>query len=274
MLKIEEPLVSVDWLQENLKAPNLIVLDASINKITDTESNVSNEQIPLSKYFDLKNKFSDVLGDFPTTFPSEEQFTKEAQKLGVNKDSVIVIYDDKGIYSSPRAWWLFKAFGHDNVAVLDGGLLAWQEAGFKTVDTQEKNITRGNFIGSLKKETMCFFNDVVEISANKSKIIMDARSEGRFKCTVPEPRKGLRSGTIPNSKNLPFESILENGKMKSRNELQTVFNKFGSNDDDYVFTCGSGITACVLALGASLSGRKALTVYDGSWTEYGSLTKE
>lgn len=274
MLKISNPLVSVDWLYQNLDATNLIVLDASIPKITADTSIVSEEQIPNARFFDIKKAFSDVSGDFPNTFPSEEQFTQEAQKLGINNNSAIIVYDDKGIYSSARAWWLIKAFGHDNVAVLDGGLPEWKKAGLIVEKKQDTNISRGNFKANLQKDLMCFFDDILEFSHNPGKIILDARSEARFKSEVPEPRKGLRSGTIPISRNLPFEFLLDNGKLKSKEELQSIFSKFGNTDDHYVFSCGSGITACVLALGAQLAGYKKNTVYDGSWTEYGSLTEK
>ena len=149
-----------------------------------------------------------------------------------------------------------------------------EKAGFITEEKIYNDVARGNFRAHKKKELMCFFDDVVEISNKRAKLILDARSEERFKSLVPEPRKGLRSGTIANSQNLPYEFLLEQGKMKSIKDLQDIFNKFGSEDNAYVFSCGSGITACVLALGASLSGRRNLSVYDGSWTEYGSLTKE
>ena len=274
MLTIKNPLVSVHWLRQNLGVSNLILLDASIPKVVENASKLPEELIPNSRFFNIKRSFSDMSGEFPNTFPSEEQFKNEAQKLGINTNSAIVIYDDKGIYSSPRAWWLFKVFGHDNVAVLDGGLPEWKRVGFTVVKKLSKNHTKGNFEAIQSKNMMCFFNDIVEISSDGGKHILDARSERRFKSLVPEPRKNLRSGTIPNSKNLPFTSILEHGKMKPKKELETTFNAFGNVNEDYVFSCGSGITACVLALGATLTGRENLMVYDGSWTEYGSLTEE
>ncbi len=273
MLEIKEPLVSVEWLHANRDSPNLIILDASIKKVTDDALSVSDEQIPYSRFFDLKQKFSDPSGQFPNTFPSEGQFAKEARDLGVNNDSSIVIYDDKGIYSGPRAWWLFKIFGFDNVAILNGGLPAWKNAGFDVVHRSNESITLGNFRANLNVERICFFDDIIEISEKGNELILDARSEARFKGLAAEPRKGLRSGTIPKSESLPFELLLDSGKMKSKDDLRSIFSKFGDNENALVFSCGSGITACVLALGASLIGYEDLTVYDGSWTEYGSLIK-
>ncbi len=272
MLKIKNSLVSVDWLLEHIDVPNLIILDASIPKVVDRTSEASKKQIPKTRFFDIKNDFSDTSGTFPNTFPSALLFQESAQNLGVNSDSVIVIYDDKGIYSSPRAWWLFKAFGHDNVAVLDGGLIEWIAAGHNLEVKQKHTIAKGNFRANLVNDTLCFFDDIVTFSTDTCTHILDARSYERFKGLVPEPRKGLRSGTIPNSKSLPFESLFNDEKMKSVSDLQSIFAKFGHKDDTFVFSCGSGITACVLALGATLSGYENLIVYDGSWTEYGSLT--
>lgn len=273
MLEIKEPLVSVEWLHANMESPNLILLDASIKKVTDADSSVSDLQIPYSRFFDVEHRFSDVSGQFPNTFPSKNQFTKETRNLGINNDSLIVIYDDKGIYSSPRAWWLFKVFGHKNAVILDGGLPAWKKAGFDIVARQNDLIPKGNFTANLQKQGICFFEDIVELSEKGDRLILDARSEARFKGLVAEPRKGLRSGTILNSKNLPFELLLDAGKMKSKNDLKAIFSKFGDSKNAMVFSCGSGITACILALGATLIGYEELTVYDGSWTEYGSLMK-
>ena len=272
-LKITKPLVSVTWLNSNIGAPNLIILDATIPKVTGGDTLINKEQIPTSRFFDLKNKFSDGSAPFPTTFPSEEQFTKSAQELGINSDSAIVIYDEQGIYSSPRAWWLFKAFGHDNVAVLDGGFPAWKNANFEVELKHSYQGKSGNFKASYRPEFMKFFKDVKKESQDKNHLIIDARSENRFRCLEPEPRAGLRMGTIPNSVNIPFEDLLVGQQFKSENELKQVFQKFAKEDDNLTFSCGSGITACVLALGAEMAGYKHLSVYDGSWTEWGTLVQ-
>ncbi|RIA09666.1 thiosulfate/3-mercaptopyruvate sulfurtransferase [Flavobacteriaceae bacterium MAR_2010_72] len=274
-ITIKKPLVSVKWLEQHLNAANLVILDASIPKVTGDDSNDQNKiQIPNARSFDLKNKFSDSSAPFPTTFPSLEQFQREAQKLGINKDSAIVIYDDKGIYSSPRAWWLFRAFGHSNVAVLDGGLPAWNAAQYKVELKQEIPTKTGDFIGKLQPHLMKFFDDVKKESVDAKHLIIDARSRGRFIGVEAEPRKGLRSGTIPNSKNLPFEDLLNDGKFKTEKELLHSFKTVANTTDNITFSCGSGITACVLALGAELAGYKNLSVYDGSWTEWGTLVEE
>ncbi len=270
IISLEQPIVTVKWLQENIEAQNLVVLDGTINKVFDPET----KQIPNARYFDIKQKFSDVAGEFPSTFPSEKQFQEEAQNLGLNKDSVIIVYDDKGIYSSARVWWLFKAFGYNNVAVLNGGFPEWLNQEFPTQNMKLYNEGKGNFEASLQPEFMKFFNDMEYASKNNIHTIIDARSSGRFNCEVPEPRAGLRMGTIPNSSNIPFTDLLENGLLKDKKALQDIFvNKINDRNDPVIFSCGSGITACVLALGAEIAEYKNLAVYDGSWTEWGSLVE-
>ncbi len=269
-----QPIVSVEWLHKHLNATNLIILDGSIKKVVDPSLNISDVQIPNTRFFDLKDAFSDTTAAFPTTFPSEDQFTKEAQKLGINKESILVVYDNKGIYSSARVWWLFKAMGHHNVTVLNGGLPEWIKRGYKTETKSINTISKGDFVAKYQSNSMKFFDDVKEASSNKTHIIMDARSESRFKCLEAEPRAGLRMGTIPNSVNLPYEELLDGNLLQSNEVVEAKFQKLAKKDDALIFSCGSGITACVLALGADISGYKNLSVYDGSWTEWGSLVTD
>jgi len=271
-INLEKPIVSVDWLHGNINASNLIVLDASMKKATDTDADSTKIQIPNARYFDIKNVFSNTSDEFPNAVPSEEQFTLEAQNIGINKDSAIVVYDDKGIYSSARVWWLFKAFGYDNIAVLDGGLPEWLISNYKTEIKQEHETDKGDFTGTYNVQYFKFFEEIIGLSQNNEHLILDARSADRFNGLVEEPREGLRSGHIPNSKNLPYTVLFEENKMKTAEDLNSIFNNFNVSDKNLVFSCGSGITACILALGADIAGYKNLTVYDGSWTEFGTLT--
>ncbi|GAA3606018.1 sulfurtransferase [Flavivirga amylovorans] len=269
-ISISSPIVSVEWLHKNLIASNLVILDGTINKVFDA----TQVQIPNSRFFDIKKKFSDINGPFPSTFPTEEHFQREARALGINKNSAIVVYDDKGIYSSARVWWLFKSFGYDNIAVLNGGFPAWKKANYDTEAMKKYDGELGDFIANYKPENMTFFNAMKEASKNKTHRIIDARSERRFNGLEPEPREGLRTGTIPNSVNLPYTDLLDAGELKSREIIETILNKRVHKKDPVIFSCGSGITACVLALGAHMSGYKNISVYDGSWTEWGSLVNE
>lgn len=267
-LQLDTPLVSVDWLNSNRNASNLIVLDATINKVIDSNS----RRIPKARFFDIKQKFSDTSAPFPSTLPSKEQFQTEAQNLGINKDSCIIVYDDKGVYSSARVWWLFKVFGFENVAVLDGGLPEWEASAYAVENYKSQIYSKGNIEVHYNSELMVNFEGVNLFSTKRNTLIVDARSASRFKCLVDEPRAGLRRGTIPNSENLPFTALFDGNTFKSVTEISIIFNNLVGENKTLVFSCGSGITACILALAATLCNYKNLIVYDGSWTEYGSLT--
>jgi thiosulfate/3-mercaptopyruvate sulfurtransferase len=169
---------------------------------------------------------------------------------------------------------LFKAFGFDNIAVLDGGLPEWKAAGFKLETKKTDAKPKGNFVATYNTTLFKFFDDIKKSSDNNNHLIIDARSEQRFKSIVPEPRKGLRSGTIPSSVNIPYTNLLDGNCFKSNEDISKEFDKINANNEHLVFSCGSGITACVLALGAKLIGKSNTSVYDGSWTEYGTLTSE
>ncbi|NNC50588.1 MAG: sulfurtransferase [Flaviramulus sp.] len=273
-ISLSSPIVSVEWLHKNLNAKNLIVLNGTIPKVTGDDWTNVQKQITGARYFDIKNKFSDTSAEFPSTIPTPKQFQTEARALGINNDSAIVVYDEKGIYSSARVWWLFKVFGYNNVAVLNGGLPSWEKAGYKTELPSSFKGKPGNFTGIYNPEFMKFFNDVKSAAKHNTHTIIDARSASRYNCKEPEPRAGLRMGAIPNSLNLPFEDLLENGVLKPKVDLEKAFYMLADKNDDIIFSCGSGITACVLALGAEIAGYKNISVYDGSWTEWGSLVKD
>jgi thiosulfate/3-mercaptopyruvate sulfurtransferase len=269
MKNIETILVSAKWLNENLNNPDLIIFDASQkdNKaglISDSQG----IQIKNARFFDLKNAFSDLSSDLPNTLPSAKQFEKEAKRLGVSKSSHIIVYDNLGIYSSPRVWWMFKAMGHDKISVLDGGLPAWQAEGYETEPIHVMAYSSGDFTAVFNPETV---KDVTFIEQNinqKDAVVIDARSEGRFKGTAPEPREGLPSGHIPNSINIPFQNVLNGNKYKSAEELQTMFNELEIGKSPLVFSCGSGLTACIVLLASELVSENPKSVYDGSWTEW------
>lgn len=272
MIQVPNALVSTDWLHDHLDVEQLIVLNATIGKVTDTVDESVPIQIPKARFFDIKYKFSVQGAQFPNAFPSVEQFVEQARLLGINQDSAIVVYDEKSIYSSARAWWMLKAFGHHNVAVLDGGLPEWIKKGYKTEKKQELKYPIGDFVANYQKGMMMFFDDMQLAVKNKTHNIVDARSESRFYGQLQEPREGLRSGHIPNSLNLPFVSLQQNGVLKEKEEIKKLFFKLLNKEKPTVFSCGSGITACVLALGAELVGIENISVYDGSWTEWGTLT--
>ena len=272
-IHLDNALVEVEWLKKNLGAEHLIVLDATLPKAVaaGVKEKAPVGRIPGARFFDIKNVFSDTLATYPNTWPGQDAFIKAARDLGINSNSTIVVYDDHGIYSSARAWWMFKSMGHQNVAVLNGGLVAWQEAGFDLEDKNDISVVQGNFAGHFMSDYIKNRQDVLDHLNDVKELVIDARAENRFKGLVEEPRKGLRSGHIPGSINLPYTDLLENGKMIELIDLKEKLQSIIPENKNLVFTCGSGITACVLALGAELSGYKNLSVYDGSWTEWGSI---
>jgi len=263
-------LVSVSWLKQHIDDPNLVILDASIKNISSNTS----LQIKNARFLDLKNEFSDTTAEFPNTMLSPEKFSEASRKLGINKDSIIVVYDAVGIYSSARIWWMFKAMDHQNIAVLDGGLPAWTTAGFPVEELQSYSGDLGDFTANYNSDFFYNYDHVLDATSDGNKLILDARSAERFNGIIPESRKGLRSGQIPNSKSLPYTKLLEGGKMKPKEALVKLFTDIAIEDKELVFSCGSGVTACVLALGAEIIGIKNTTVYDGSWTEWGALFRE
>lgn len=272
-MKIKSPLVSVNWLCQNIDATNLIVLNGTLPKVTAKKAiqKLENKCIPNARFFDLKKVFSLQGAQFPNTVLEPIDFESRARALGINKDSCIVVYDEHGIYSAPRVWWLFKTMGFDNVAVLDGGFPTWKEAGYSIEEKQKHPFKKGNFAVNYIAGLLVNSKSVLNSLNDTTKQIVDARSSDRFYATVPEPRAEIRSGHIPNSKNLPHSSLLNSSELKSTAELQELFKEVNSKNNNLIFSCGSGITACVLALGATVAGFDNLAVYDGSWTEWGSL---
>jgi thiosulfate/3-mercaptopyruvate sulfurtransferase len=277
MLQIPSPLVDVNWLQDNLLATELIVLDASVPPVVPGYESLNSEEsfqaIPGARHFDYDTKICKQDSSLPHMMPGADLFQTEVRKLGINIDSVIVIYDDVGLYSSPRAWWMLRAMGHDQVAVLDGGLRAWIAAGFATIESLDLDPPAGNFEASYVEDSFCDFSVVLSSLDDSSCAILDARSSGRFYGTAPEPRAGIRGGHMPNARNLPFPELLNEGSMKPTAELQEIFNSFITDDKRLITSCGSGLTACILTFAAYLAGHRNHSVYDGSWIEWGAPSK-
>jgi thiosulfate/3-mercaptopyruvate sulfurtransferase len=270
-LKMNTPLVSVAWLHNNLENKNLIILDCSIPKVTvNTIFSEQKTQIKGAVFFDIKNSFSDKKAAQPNTVLAPAEFEKKAQELGIHRDSMLVCYDDLGIYSAPRVWWMFQLMGFTNIAVLDGGLPEWKASNFPIETPVVYQPKKGNFRADYQPEKLKYTKDVLYAIANKSVLILDARSSGRFYGTAPEPREDLKSGHIPSSVSLPFGEIQQNGKMKSKDELSKIFSDNNNNNKEIIFTCGSGITAAILALGAAIVKVENVAVYDGSWTAWAS----
>ncbi|MFI5530342.1 sulfurtransferase [Kitasatospora sp. NPDC051853] len=262
-LPLPGPLVDVHWLARHLDHPDLVVLDVPVGERADGVEPVRGAGV-----FDLEGAFSDHRSALPHTMPSVERFTAAVRELGVGDRSTVVVYDGVGIYSSARAWWMFRAMGFDRVAVLDGGLPAWEAAGLPR-GGRAGDVVPGNFT-AVPRPGLIVDREVVRTAlADPARAVLDARTAGRFAGTAPEPREGLRGGHMPGAFNLPFGSLQQDGRMLPVAELRERFGELVGEREDLVFSCGSGVTACVLALGADLAGYDRLAVYDGSWSEWG-----
>jgi len=265
-------IVSLAWLDQHLENHRVVVLDATMKKMPNGEAiETPAFKIPGALQFDFDTEICDRNTDLPHMLPSAEEFEYTVQQLGINPDSIVVCYDAMGIFSSPRAWWMFKVFGHDKVVVLDGGLPKWREQQLPTQKEYAKPSEPGIFKARFRADMVYSAKQVLNSIEDRSIQIIDARSQGRFHATEAEPRAGLKGGHIPGSFCLPFTDLLDNGFFKSKAELETAFRAVVANNiDRLVFSCGSGVTASVLALVADEVGLKNLTVYDGSWSEWGA----
>lgn len=268
------PIVSSSWLAENLDIPNLIILDASVkNNVSGLIPKLPTLQIKGARQFDMENVFVDKNSAIQNMFPTPEVFTNECQKLGINKNSIIIVYDNLGIYTSPRAWWMFKTMGHQYIAVLDGGLDDWKNSGFACEENSDKKFEHGNFEASYCEEMVEDSNFILEHLNNDNLLVVDARSEGRFNGSIPEPRANMASGHIPNAVNIPYQKLLNNGFIKHKQELEQLFNDFVKPNQKLLFTCGSGVTACIVLLASELVINNKKMLYDGSWAEWGQEGK-
>ncbi len=264
-------LVSTDWLAEHLDEPTIVVL-AVVGLKDDQDALIEENEtfIPGTRIFDLKGSFKDQNSPLPNTVPSPADFQNAVQALGINQNDTIILYDRQGVYSAPRAWWLFKVMGHDQVQVLDGGLPKWKNENKSTQSILAFAAMMGNFTANYQDHLYRSMSDIQANVEQASEIVLDARSEGRFKGTAPEPRAGLDSGHIPGSKSLPFTEVVADGQYKSEEELQQIFQDKVSDDQALVFSCGSGITACIIMLAADQVTDRPKALFDGSWTEWAS----
>lgn len=267
---MKSPLINVQQLRDLSPGKKVILLDATIDKVNEQIDRNTTSLIPNSIFFDIEGVFSDHSSGLPHTMIDPISFTTHVQSLGINQDSIIVVYDRWGVYSSPRAWWMFRYMGHIQTYVLNGGIKAWQQANLPVVTDHIEPSKPGNFIASPQSQWYADKDTMLTSIANSSTSIIDARGAGRFNGTVPEPRAGIRSGHIPGSSNLPFDQVLDGAFMQDKATLSSIFATHIRPEKGNTFTCGSGITASILALAAAQIGIKDIAVYDGSWSEWGS----
>ena len=269
-MSLPAPLVSAQWLEEKLGTPGLVIIDGSwylpaLNR--NPRQEYLDGHIPGAVFFDL-DAISSHATDLPHMMPEPTEFASAMRKLGVADGATIVVYDGLGLFSAPRIWWMLKAFGARDVHVLDGGLPAWK-ADNRPLEDGEVQRAASHFTARLDHSVLANLSDVQRALAAQVQVL-DARPAERFRGEVAEPRPGLRMGHIPGSKNLPFSLLLENGRMKTPDQLEGIFAQAGIDPNKPVITsCGSGVSAAIITLALTVAGHKAGAVYDGSWAEWG-----
>jgi thiosulfate/3-mercaptopyruvate sulfurtransferase len=266
-----DPFVTTSWLAGRLDDPGVVILDATLPPVgvtppVDSRARYLADHIPGAVFFDIE-ELSDRSNPLPHMLPASDAFSRSMSALGISDSMAIVIYEQEGVFSGPRAWWTLKTFGARNVYLLDGGLRAWIEAG---LPTQSGSVHRNPavFHATLDQNAVKDFSQMQQMIAAHGQVL-DARSAGRFAGALPEPRPGITSGHMPGATSIPFTELVEEGRLKAVEELRHIFAAKGVDlQQPITTTCGSGVTAAVLALGLEVIGAKHVSLYDGSWAEY------
>jgi thiosulfate/3-mercaptopyruvate sulfurtransferase len=265
-----DPVVSTEWLAQRLGDPNVRVVDATLPLVGQPgqgRDSYDAGHIAGAVFFDI-NAIADPDTDLPHMLPGPDAFAEAAGRLGLDREATVVVYDAHGIYSAPRVWWTLRVMGYERVFVLDGGLKKWLAEG-RQVDTAEPAAAPAAVAHAFAPELVADITGVTEVLASGGAQVVDARSAGRFRGEAPEPRASLRSGHMPGALNLPFNEVVNaDGTLKSADELRAAFAHIDLGRP-IITSCGSGVTASVLALALARLGRFDVAVYDGSWTEWG-----
>ena len=272
-MKLASPLVSTEWLAEHLGAPDVRIADASWylpQAGRDAKAEYRAAHIPGAAFFDI-NELSDEKSSLPHMLPPAPKFASHMRRLGLGDGNFIVVYDGAGIYSAPRAWWMLRAMGHEEVAVLDGGFPKWKREGRPIEDLIPQPHPR-HFTPRPNNALVRSFAQVMENLSHAREQIVDQRSAPRFAGKEAEPRPGVRPGHIPGSLNVPYSELSnDQGMLKAREELLRVFSQSGVDlSRPSVTSCGSGITAAIGMLALQVAGARDVALYDGSWAEWGA----
>jgi thiosulfate/3-mercaptopyruvate sulfurtransferase len=268
-------IVTAEWLRDHSGQKNIKIFDASSHLPTtgrDAQTEFIAQHIAGAGRYDI-NVIADTSSPLPHTLPSSDVFEAHMRALGLNDDDHIIVYCNSAILSAARAWWMLRLFGHTKVSVLNGGLKSWIAIGGSTDSGPETPVSRGSFTirPAAGANVINLANLKTLVMDNIAGQIADARSAGRFAGTENEPRAGLRSGHIPGSSNVPISSLLKDGALKDKENLAAAFARAGIDINRPVITsCGTGVTACGLALALAILGNEQTIVYDGSWTEWGA----
>ncbi len=268
-----DALISTAWLAEHLDDDELVVVDGSWYlpaEKRDPKAEYAEAHIPGAVYFDI-DTIADDTSSLPHMFPSPERFASAVGELGVANTDLVVCYDGGSMTAAGRVWWMFRAFGHDRVAILNGGSGKWRRED-RPMTAALPEVAARTYVARLNPALVRSVEEMVEIAANGSEQILDARSAGRFQGTAAEPRAGLRSGHMPGAYNLPYTDFLaEDGTLKPTGDLMALLGASGIDlEKPVVCSCGSGVSATVLLLGLYVLGHEGGSLYDGSWSEWGS----
>lgn len=265
--------VAADWLAEHIDDPEIQILDARMAPPGQEDRDVGEEyragHIPGAVFFDIE-ALSDHTSPLPHMMPRPEAFAVAMRELGVDQDKHLVIYDDGNLFSAPRAWWMLRTFGVENVSILADGLAGWKRDDLMLKEGDE-DLPEGEFNVAFTPGAVVRVTDVLLASHEKTAQIVDARPAARFNAEVDEPRPGLKRGHVPGALNVPWTELVRDGELKTTDELDAIFFSHGvSFDRPIIASCGSGVTAAVVVLALATLGVSNVALYDGAWSEWGA----
>lgn len=265
--------VAGDWLAEHINDENIQIIDARMLPPGQEHRDIAGEyragHLPGAVFFDIE-ALSDHTSPLPHMMPRAEAFAVAMRELGISSDKHLVVYDEGNLFSAPRAWWMLRTFGVEDVSILAGGLADWQREELPLQQGDVK-LPEGDFDVNFDPKVIKRLTDVLLVSHEGTAQIVDARPAPRFNAQADEPRPGLRRGHIPGALNVPWGDLVENGQLKTTDELSEIFTRQGvSFDKPIIASCGSGVTAAVVVLALTTLGINGVSLYDGSWSEWGA----